>query len=372
MTFRVWVKDAKTQRPVVLAVVAGNDQLNGNGFTRGTDGEGYADVDMKDSAMATPITLTIQSPKYENWIGYFYISKDNQDVIAQLNPLFSEPSTDKVRTFRGSFGGIKIEELRYSINNTKILFTPGYVVESDQVRDRIRKQYFDEGLTHFPINLYNDSPIYHNFYPQWDDNLINMYLEELLSAGLVPVGSAFADNSKVVKQVVDPRLVPAAFTGWENSWPIIRPALDSDNLFWVARQYFGPECLIYWHNPAGQGAPYYNAIDWGYPPGTELNATVWNYIVNQSGCQGLLFQGKGWKEPNTNPPYDGVATSIDRLEDFRIRFGTGFHGWPKCDLVDFEETVYYCTTLNGDYETGMMWARQIREAVPDLTGWCNG
>jgi hypothetical protein len=370
MTFKVFVKDAKTQLPIMLAVVQGNDQLNGNGFVRGTDGNGYADVDMKDSALSTPVTLTIQSPKYENWVGYFTISKDDQTVNAQLNPLFSSPSNEIIREFRGSFGGIKVSGLQYSINNTGILFTPGYVCETDQIRDRIRKQYKDEGLTHFPINLYNDSPIYHRWYPDWDDTLINMYLEELLRADLIPVGSAFADNSKVVKPVVNPRLVPAVFTGWENSWPIIRPALDSDNLFHVAREYFGPDCLVYWHNPAGQGAPYYNAIDWGYAPGTELNAIVWNYIVNQSGCDGLLFQGKGWID--TDDPNSGPKSSIDRLGEFILRLKHGFHGWPICDVNDFEETVFYMTTLNGNYEQGMAWAKEIRNAVLQIDGWCNG
>jgi len=368
MTFKTTVKDATTRQPIPLCIVEGNNQNNGNGFVRGTDGEGYADVDMKDSPIGDDVTLTVQHPEYGNFVGYYKITEDNQILSIELNPNFSRPSKDTVRSFRGSFGGLIIPELEYSINDSKILFTPGYVVESDSVRDRICKTYRDAGLTHFPINLYNDSPIYHDFYPPWDDLLINMYLTELLETGLIPVGSMFSDNSKIVKPVVDPKLVPAGFTGWENPWPIIRPAQDSDNLFYVARQYFGPDCLIYWHNPNGQGAPYYNAVDWGYPPGTELNAIVWNYIVKQSGCQGLLFQSKGWNEPG----YNGVQTSIDRLRDFVPRFKHGINGWPLCDLNDFEETVYYMTTMNGNHALGMKWAQEIRNSVLELNGYCNG
>lgn len=370
MVFQTFVKDSATRAPVVLAIVSGNDLNNGNNFVRGTDGRGYSDIDMKDSPIGNDVALTVQHPKYGNFIGYYKITEDNQSITVELNALFKRPSKEIVRTFRGLFGGLVVPELQYSINNTKILFTPAYVVESPLVRQICRSRYIDAGLTHFPINLYNTTPIYHNFYPDWDDNYINMYLEELLSSGLIPVGSMFADNVKVVKPVVDPKLVPAGFTGWENPWPIIRPKQDLDNLFYVARQYFGPNCLIYWHNPNGQGAPYYNAVDWGYPPGTELNAIVWNYIVNQSGCQGLLFQSKGWIDPND--PNSGPQASIARLLDFVPRFKHGINGWPLCDLVDMEETIYYMTTMAQPVSQGLAWARQIRNSVPELNGYCNG
>lgn len=268
------------------------------------------------------------------------------------------PSKDVLRAFKGNFGGLVIPELQYGFPN-KVLFTPGYVVENYRTRKIIRSRYRESGLLHFPINLYNTTPIYHNYYPDWDDKDINTYLSELLNDGLIPVGSAFADNIKIVKPVVDPSLVPIVFVGWENPWPIIRPAEDADNLFYVAKSYF-PKSLVYWHNPSGQGAPYYYAPDWGYPVGTELNHIVWDYIVNVSGCQGLLAQNNGWEN-------DGI-NSVNRLQDFAWRF-KGNNGWPVCDLVDFEEVVYYNTTMQGN---PLMTGQFIREQVPDLKGFCNG
>lgn len=268
------------------------------------------------------------------------------------------PPAEVLRSFKGNFGGLVIPELQYGFPN-KVLFTPGYVVESTDVRRIIRRRYKEARLSHFPINLYNTSSIYHNWYPDWDDKLINQYLDELLQDGLIPVGSAFADNVKIVKDVVDPDLVPIVFTGWENPWPIVRPAEDSDNLFYVARQYF-KKSLIYWHNPSGQGAPYYYAPDWGYPIGTELNHIIWSYIVNVSGCQGLLAQNDGWVA--------GGQVAVLRLQDFAWRF-QGHNGWPICDLVDFEEVVFWNTTMQGN---PIMTGEFIRNQIPELNGYCNG
>lgn len=278
-------------------------------------------------------------------------------LLAKSKPKW--PSVDAIRNFKGNFGGIVIPELQYGFDN-KVLFTPGYVVESSSVRKIIRERYKAAGFTHFPINLYNTTSIYHDYYPQWDDRKINDYLTELLSDGIIPVGSAFADNVKVVKPVVDPDLVPAVFTGWENPAPILYPALDADNLFYVAKQYF-PKSLVYWHNPSYQGAPYVSNTDWGYSPSDDINHIVWQYMVYNSGCQGLLNQGNGWENSGSD--------SVARLIDFRDRLIYGENYWPKADLVDFEEVVYYNTTLQG---SPLLTGESIRNRVTGLTGYCNG
>ena len=277
------------------------------------------------------------------------------------------PTKDETRLFHGNFCGLVCPWLD---NNPfyNILFTPAYVAESKVSRDAIRKAYSNAGFTHFPLSPYNTVGIYHDFYPQWDDTRINDYLLELLRDGLIPVCSAFSDNTKTVKPVVDPDLVPAVFTGWENPWPIIRPKKDADNLFYVASQYF-TKSIVYWHNPSGQGAPYYYAPDWGYPAGTELNHVVWDYIVNECGCQGLLAQNNGW-EVNGD-------TSVARLQDFAWRFGltdgTPHNGWPKADLVDFEEVAYYNTQIRlyNPFQP-VLTGLSIRKRVPQLSGYCNG
>src|SRR6516225_4614504 len=113
------------------------------------------------------------------------------------------PSKDDVRHFHGNFGGIIVNGLSYNPFRN-ILFTPAYVTEPPASRANIRKIYRDSGFRHFPINLYNTTSIYHNYYPDWNDALINDYLLELLRDGLIPIGSAFADNIKTIKPVVDP------------------------------------------------------------------------------------------------------------------------------------------------------------------------
>lgn len=277
---------------------------------------------------------------------------------------FRWPSVEEIRHFTGNFAGIVIPELTQGFPN-KVLFTPGYVVEPDPVRLIIRMRYKDYGR-HFPLNLYNDTPIYRGFYTQWDDTRINDFCRELLNDGLIPVGSAFADGSRVIKPVVDPTLVPAVFSGWENPTPITLPALDDNNLFWKMWRYF-PNSRRYWHNPPGQDAPYVNPPDWGatWDPKTgrwsSVNGPVWRYMVQQSGCHGLLFEGQGW----INHGNDSVAN----LNDFVQRLILGNDGWPIGDLIDFEEFAYY-NTEEGNLPP--LQGLSIRQRVPQLTGYCNG
>ncbi len=271
------------------------------------------------------------------------------------------PSRDILRAFRGNFGGIIVPELQFGFPN-KVLFTPGYVVENAQVRQVIRSRYKDSGFAHFPINTYNDTSIYHDVYPSWNDGLINTYLEELLNDDIIPVCSLFPDNVKTIKGNASPDLVPIGFTGWENPSPIINPAQDRDNLFYVAKQSY-PKALIYWHNPSFQGAPFVNNAAWGHGPNDEFNSEIWDYMVYSSGCQGLLNQGAAW---------ENLSGSIGRLNDFKVRLIDGQDFWPKADLIDFEETVYYLTTMQGDSAQALAWTKEIRDKNPGITGYCNG
>ena len=319
---------------------------------------------------AGPTFLIIVANGYKSYVQPVNLSDSNQRLIVGGNstdPMnlnlpslsFSKPSFDVIRQVKGNFGGIVVPELQFGFLN-KVLFTPGYVVENQNVRQIIRSRYKDAGFKHFPISTYNDNGVYHDYYPPWDDSLINQYLEELLSDDLIPLCSLFADNSKTLKKNASPDLVLSGFVGWENPTPILRPALDNDNLFWVAKQFY-PEALIYWHNPAGQGAPYVNPIDWGKQPGDEVNGIVWNYMVSQSGCQGLLCQNVGWLNSGND--------SVNRLNDFVVRLINGGDYWPKADLIDFEEVVYFNTTMQGN---PILTGEPIRSRVPQLTGYCNG
>jgi len=337
-----------------------------------TNDDGYALFNQLFAA--GPTSIIIFANGFKTYVQPVTLSNQNQNLIIggnstdpmniNLPPLsFNQPSPDVIRHVKGNFGGIIVPELQFGFAN-KVLFTPGYVVESSYVRQVIRSRYKnDAGFTHFPINTYNDSPIYHDVYPNWDDSLINQYLEELLSDNIVPMCSLFADNVKTLKGNVSPDLVLSGFTGWENPAPILRPKLDSDNLFWTAKQAY-PKALIYWHNPSYQGAPYVDAKDWGRSSGDEVNDLVWQYMVNQSGCQGLLNQGKAWENDS--------ADSINRLSDFHERLILGRDNWPIADLVDFEQTVYYLTTMQGNPTLASVWAQRVRNSCDGLMGYCNG
>jgi hypothetical protein len=318
-------------------------------------------------------SLIVFANGFKTYIQPVSLSDRNQNLIVggnstdpmniNLPPLsFNHPSLDVIRHVKGNFGGIIVPELQFGFSN-KVLFTPGYVVESAKVRMIIRKRYLDAGFSHFPINTYNDTPIYHNYYPQWDDSLINQYLEELLDDNIIPMCSLFPDNVKTLKGNVSSDLVLSGFVGWENPSPIIRPALDNDNLFYVAKQAY-PRSLIYWHNPSYQGAPYVDAKDWGRNTGDEVNDRVWQYMINQSGCQGLLNQGNAWQNDSQD--------SINRLSDFHERLILGRDNWPIADVVDFEQTVYYLTTEQGNPEQALTWAQKVRNSCDGLMGYCNG
>jgi len=275
-----------------------------------------------------------------------------------LNSTYIFPSEEKCRTFRGNFCGLSLK-LPYAPNG--ILFTPAYPVYDNNTRRLIRKAYLSYGYTHFPISLCGPK-VYRNIYPDWNDALINNYLYELLRDGLVPVCFAFNDSFNFNKNV-DPKLVPIIVPGWENPKPIIKPVLDDTNQFYLCHKQY-PKALIYWHNPPNQGTPYVDQSAWSSDPKADVNAKVWNYMVHESNVQGLLFQGQAW--------INNAESSISRLNDFVIRLSEGHNGWPKADLVDFEETAYYMFDMNGNYNQAIQWTTKIYKSFPSLNGYCNG
>lgn len=283
------------------------------------------------------------------------------EIVRLDNPEIEWPNEDTLRNFKGNFGGMPLG-LSYAPNG--ILFTPAYVVYNDQTRDRIRKSYLDAGYLHYPLNLTNHSTIYRNYYPHWDDSLINKYLEELLGDRLVPVGFVMGDQDTEVNCKADPSLVPITIPKWEDGAPLRGPNKDQYNTFYLVKQKY-PKSLLYWHNPPYQGAPFVEYSDWGLKPGDpSINAKVWHYMVDECEVKGLLFQGKAWEN-------DG-GDSISILDNFKDRLKHGINGWPIADLVDFEETVYYMFNLNGIYNIALDMALHVRSSVQELNGYCNG
>lgn len=312
------------------------------------DGIHYLGVEIGSDSHMNAIRASVG-----NWEEFTTEFLDIPDVIW--------PSIDKLREFSGNLCGLPLN-LQYAPNG--ILFTPAYVVYDDATRDKIRKSYRDQGWTHFPLNLTNHSSIYRNYYPSWDDALINKYLTELLSSELIPVGFVMGDQDKEVNTHADNDLVPIVVPKWEDSAPIKRPAMDNDNTFYLVKNVF-PESLLYWHNPPYQGAPYVEYHDWGLSPGdSTVNAKVWHYMVDICDVQGLLFQGKAWE--------NDAKDSISVLTDFKNRLKDGVSGWPLADLVDFEETAYYMFNENGNYNQALQMSQKVRRNVWELNGFCNG
>lgn len=272
------------------------------------------------------------------------------------------PPIDAIRTWKGNLTPYLGWDLPYGPNG--VFWTPGYVAYDESTRKRIRDAYRGMGFTHLPMNLTNHSTIYRDFYPHWDDSLINTYLTELLKDEIIPVGYTMGDQDTTVNCKADPSLVPIALGKWEDPTPLKKPAMDSDNRFYLVKEKY-PNSVIYWHNPPYQGAPYVDYADWGLPEGDSgINAKVWHFMVDECKVQGLMFQGQAWN--------NDAQDSINSLGDFALRLGTGHHGWPIADLVDYEETAYYLFNMGGNQEQALAWTKKIRNTVSPLNGFCNG
>jgi len=282
-----------------------------------------------------------------------------------------KPSTDKVRAFAGNICGYEFDALPFKADPgpesvERVFWTPSLVCIDDfGLLGDLLDGYKDDGNTHIVLNLYNSSSVYRDWYPWWDEKKINKYLDFLNRKELVVVGSCFPDGSYELNKIVDKDLVHAVFW-WEDPNPIVRPALDEQNKFWVARQFFGEKVEIYWHNPPYQEAPYVEYADWGLKQGDgSINGKVWNYICN-SECRvrGILRQNKCW--------VDGWQNSVEACQSYIDRIGKGGMYGVDADTIDFEETAYYILDENGNVDQAKQWTQKIRMACPGLAGWCNG
>ena len=64
MTFKTTVRNAVDKSPIMGLVVFAADEMNGAGFPRSTDGNGYADVAMLNAKVGDRITLFVLDPEY--------------------------------------------------------------------------------------------------------------------------------------------------------------------------------------------------------------------------------------------------------------------------------------------------------------------
>src|SRR4051812_28158102 len=90
VTFEVTVTK-RGGEPIAMALVTANDEATGRSFSRGTDGEGYANVALFDVAIGTPITLSVVAGGYKNAIQYPVTTAENQSIAIVLDDSFKRP-----------------------------------------------------------------------------------------------------------------------------------------------------------------------------------------------------------------------------------------------------------------------------------------
>lgn len=249
------------------------------------------------------------------------------------------------------------------------LFTPIYNIQPPEYRAAIRASYRTRGYTHFPIDLFTDNGrSYHDLFPQGPKYDLNTLLWELYNDGLIPVCFILEDHEHTVNVNVDPALVRIAVVKWEMNDP---DGGDTDliNRDIMAVRHAFPHALLYVHFTSGHGAGGSPEADW------------WQWAVNADDgphVQGNLYQ---------NDPYQTPEDCINRVDDFLIRMGSGYHGWPIADVVLYE-TQTYTAFWDGKSEADCnAWNDRVLDAcmvnavvyvesgvtyTGRLIGYCNG
>lgn len=111
MTFEVTVAK-RGGAPIPMALVIANDEATGKSFSRGTDGNGYANVALFDVPVGTPITLSVQAGGYLNAIQYPTTTVANQSITIVLDS-FKKPFQPAPRYWNGQMCGLRIPGLPF-------------------------------------------------------------------------------------------------------------------------------------------------------------------------------------------------------------------------------------------------------------------
>jgi hypothetical protein len=310
-----------------------------------------------------------------NWFG------DVAEVNITLSgpPPIQFPSQDRLRAFRGDFCGIRCSDL-LQYGTKDVFFSAMYPAYPDALRAKLRDLYKQHGYTHMPIAT---AASYHGVYPDYDltsdPQQFRAILDEIWRDGLIPVvfmiddghwPAGFFNTSDIngimsaVHAKYDPLfaqtkdLIKIACPGWEiNGWMFDGGQDPSKNVMTAMFQYLKqqlPDALCYAHFTAGHAAgsgPVTDAADW------------WRSM--QGVLQGILYQADG---------NDGGPAIAARLDDFTLRFQTGFHSWPTgFDTIAFEYAAYW-EVWSGEPES---WGDGIGDACmtqtnPPIQGFCNG
>lgn len=333
MTFKTTVKDS-AGKPVQNAYVSCNDETSGASFSRGTDGNGYADVDMKATPINRQITFVVQAAGYVNSITYPTTSQNDQTVGITLVS-FNRPFKAAPRFWKGNMCGVRIAgapSVNGGADDSSLILSWFYDRYPKSWRDIIRTNWKVKGYTHTLLS--------------WPDARVNGMNEdefcqicvELMDDGFFPcimLSSKDHDPHDPVSimiglDVILPKLVkigiPMICIGWELSlW--LQP-VEVQMLIDVICPIFTPigtKCYVHFQ----QG---YFAFEKDAPGATT--ADFWN--LQKGKLTGVLYQ--------RDISWDKVMFK-DRIVDCLQRFCGGFNfiddsgfGHPF-DLVALEITA---------------------------------
>lgn len=290
-------------------------------------------------------------------------------------------------SFAGNFCGLYVPELVKFIDNNDpsaihtnadnggyanglangLFFTPAYRVYSDSgIRSLLRQRYKQAFGTHFPISLFDDNTRwYHSCYPPVRVDIVTA-LEELRNDGFSPAGFACNDNSNE-PAIVPESLVCHIIPGWERNEDAVKENVQQ---LYLSTRYAYPNTPMWTHFTSNHGG--------GWVP----EADSWHWFKS-IGVVGNLFQTELWRQ--------GLNNTIARIDDYLIRFGSGYHGWPTGISFQLFESMAYACFWNGtsteecnQKNSDVLNVRGVGGSRPTLTeggitytgslieGYCNG
>lgn len=153
MTFNIFVK-SRIGQPVFMAAVLAIGEVSGRTFSRGTDGNGYSNVDMKDTPVGELCTLMVIAPGYKNGIEYPTVTTQDQTITVILDS-FNHPSIIAPRFWKGNMCGVRIPNLSYTAegaHDPSIVLSWFYDRYNTESQSRIKRDWKDKDLTHHNLS----------------------------------------------------------------------------------------------------------------------------------------------------------------------------------------------------------------------------
>lgn len=261
-----------------------------------------------------------------------------------------------------------------------VIWTPSLPGCPDYIQDLWLSAILDAGGTHVPIGPFTPGEAYPGIgyvNPDWtnDPAAISGLLLKIIARGMVPV--VFLDGGGP-----DPRPRLDAFypvmqeagaglwasmlivpCGWE---PVVGAWRSSDVSYALkAWHALVPESIIGYHGSPNRLVGSSNPIEPDDPwQGGEAD---FYYTHGGEFINIALFQTEHGHDlyakdrcPNAAQPFGHEdACVLNRWEDYVARIGTGYHGWRKLQIVQFETVAY-------EYFRGWATSEQAREVATKL------